>query len=90
MLHVIFIFSQSGALDFFYNILGIVSFIAALCVEISPHERLLTRAHHSIKMLSAPDGAGPWVSHVQGVEKVSDHGTKNLDKRRNSEGNLLE
>jgi hypothetical protein len=27
---------------------------------------------------------GPWVSHVQGVEKVSDHGTK----RRNSEGNL--
>jgi hypothetical protein len=33
-------------------------------------------------------GAGPWVLHVQGVEKVSDHGTKNLDKRRNSEGKL--
>jgi hypothetical protein len=31
---------------------------------------------------------GPWVSHVQGAEKVSDHGTINLDKRRNSEGNL--
>jgi hypothetical protein len=31
---------------------------------------------------------GPWVSHVQGVEKVSDHGTKHLDKRRNLEGNL--
>ena len=77
MLHGIFIFSQSGALDFFIIFWAlIVSFIVALCVEISPHERLLTRAHHSIKMLSAPDGAGPWVSHVQGVEKVSDHRTK--------------
>jgi hypothetical protein len=29
-----------------------------------------------------------YATYVQGVEKVSDHGTKNLDKRRNSEGNL--
>jgi hypothetical protein len=36
---------------------SIVSFIAALCVEISPNERLLTRAQYSIKMLSALEQA---------------------------------
>jgi hypothetical protein len=36
---------------------SIVSFIAALCVEISPHERLLTPAQHSIKMLSSLEQA---------------------------------
>jgi hypothetical protein len=43
---------QSGALDF-QNILGsIVSFIAALSAEDSPHEQLLTRAQHSIPFVS--------------------------------------
>jgi hypothetical protein len=36
--------------------------------------KLLTRAHHSIKMLSAPDGAGPWVSHVQQWRNVISEG----------------
>ena len=88
MLHGICTFSQSGALDF-QNILGehcLLHTVAALCVEISPHERLRTRAQHSIKMLSSLEQA--WVPHVQGVEKVSDHRTTNLDKRRNSEGKL--
>jgi hypothetical protein len=66
---------------------SIVSSIAALCVEISPHKGLLTRAQLSIKD-AVGSGAGPWVPHVQGVEKVSEHGTKNLDKRRSSVGKL--
>ena len=38
--------------------------------------KLLTRAHHSIKMLSAPDGAGPWVSHVQQWRNVISEGPR--------------
>jgi uncharacterized protein YpmB len=49
--------SNVGHLIFKIFWASIVSFIAALCVEISPHERLLTQAQHSIKMLSALEQA---------------------------------
>jgi hypothetical protein len=39
--------------------------------------------------MSAPDGAGPWVSHVQGVEKVSDHGTKNFRQKEKFRGKFV-